>query len=60
VSALARRHAKIAMTITTTVATKNVYVFGPAGQPRLMRAPETTVIATATTVMNHANDRARI
>jgi len=59
VSVLARRQAKIVMTITITVATRNVYVFGPAGQPRLIRAPDTTIIATATAVMNHANERAR-
>ena len=57
-AALTRRHAKIAMTMTTTVASKNMYVLAPAGQPRLIRAPDTTAIATATAVMNHANERA--
>jgi hypothetical protein len=36
-----------------------VYVLAPAGQPRLIRAPDTTTIATATAVMNHAKVRVR-
>jgi hypothetical protein len=58
VTALTRRHATIAMTITTSVASKKAYVLGPAGQPRLIRAPDTTVIPRATADMNHANERA--
>jgi hypothetical protein len=58
VGTLTRRHAKIAMTITNAVASKNVYVLAPAGQPRLIRAPDTTTIMTATAVMNHAKERA--
>ena len=47
----------IAMAITTAVAIRKMYVLAPAGQPRLIRAPETTIITTAMTVMNQANER---